>query len=309
MLQYFSVVGGAVTACDTRQSGGWTCAVNPDPTEIAALIEEYGLESDFVYAALDEEESSRIENEDGNVLMMIDTPVVERKEDGSMSYSTVPLGIIIVPDQVITVSLRSNLIMEEFAQGMVKNTQTNLKTQFVLRIMLRVAGRYLQFLKQIDKISGGIEKKLRHSLKNKELIQMLELRKSLVYFSTSLKGNLVTLEKLTRGRYVKLYEEDQDLLDDVLIEVRQALEMSETYLDILSGTMDAFASLISNNLNVVMKVLAAITIVFSVPNVIAGIYGMNVPGLPMAEYWWFPVALSGVIMLLVYLILRKRDML
>lgn len=309
MLQYFAAVGGAMTAYDTRQSGGWTCAVNPDSTEIASLIKEYGLESDFVYAALDEEESSRIETEDGNVLIMIDTPVTERKEDGSMSYSTVPLGIILVPDQVITVSLRPNLIMEEFAQGMVKNTQTNLKTQFVLRIMLRVAGRYLQFLKQIDKISGGIEKKLRRSLKNQELIQLLELRKSLVYFSTSLKGNLVTLEKLTRGRYIKMYEEDQDLLDDVLIEVRQALEMSSTYLDILSGTMDAFASLISNNLNVVMKVLAAITIVFSVPNVIAGIYGMNVTGLPMAQYWWFPVALSGAIMLLVYWILRKRDML
>lgn len=308
MVRYFSTVGGFLTESETQQNGGWIHVVNPEKAELDRLIEQFSLESDFVYAALDEEETSRIEAEDGKVLIIIDTPVAERKEDGSLSYYTVPLGIIILPDHVITISLRPNLIMEEFAQGAVKGTQTHLKTQFVLRIMLRVAVRYLQFLKQIDKMSGGIEKKLRRSLKNKELIQLLELRKSLVYFSTSLKSNIATLEKLTRGRYVKLYEEDQDLLDDVLIEVRQALEMSTTNLNILSGTMDAFASLISNNLNVVMKVLAAITIVFSVPNIIAGIYGMNVEGLPMAEYWWFPVVLAGGIMLLVYWILRKRDM-
>ncbi len=309
MIQYFSTVNGCLSKVESQQPGGWIQVINPDKAEIEQLIARFSLESDFVYAALDEEESSRIEIEDGNVLMIIDTPVTERKDDGSLSYYTLPLGIIIVPDQVITISLRPNLIMEEFAQGMVKSTQTNLKTQFVLRIMLRVAVRYLQFLKQIDKMSGGIEKKLRRSLKNKELIQLLELRKSLVYFSTSLKANIATIEKLTRGRYVKLYEEDQDLLEDVLIEIRQALEMSSTYLNILSGTMDAFASLISNNLNVVMKVLAAITIVFSVPNIITGIYGMNVQGLPLAEYWWFPVALAGGIMVLVYAILRKRDML
>lgn len=309
MIQYFHTVNGSLCESRSPQPGGWVHVVNPDEQERRYLTEHFSLESDYVYAALDEEESSRIETEDGNVLMIIDTPVAERIEDGSLSYYTVPLGIITVPDQVITISLRPNLIMEEFAQGSVKGTQTNLKTQFVLRIMLRVAVRYLQFLKQIDKMSGGIEKKLRRSMKNKELIQLLELRKSLVYFSTSLKANIATLEKLTRGRYMKLYEEDQDLLDDVLIEVRQALEMSTTYLNILSGTMDAFASVISNNLNVVMKVLAAITIVFSVPNVIAGIYGMNVEGLPLAEYWWFPVALAGGIMLLVYWILRKRDML
>ena len=309
MVQYFSTADGYVRECETMQAGGWINVVNPEESEIRALIEQFSLEPDFVRAALDEEESSRIEIEDGNVLMIIDTPVAERKEDGSLSYYTVPLGILIVPDQVITVSLKQNLIVEEFVQGIIKGVQTNLKTQFVLRIMLRVATRYLQFLKQIDKLSGGIEKKLRSSLKDRELIQLLELRKSLVYFSTSLKSNIATLERMMRGRYVKLYEEDQDLLEDVLIEIRQAHEMSSTYLNILSGTMDAFASLINNNLNTVMKILAAITIVISVPNIIAGIYGMNVQGLPLAQFWWFPVVLAGAGMLLVYWILKKRDML
>ena len=174
--------------------------------------------------------------------------------------------------------------------------------------MLRVATRYLQFLKQIDKLSSSLEKQLRKSMKNKELIQLLDIQKSLVYFSTSLKADETTLEKLMRGRYIKLYEDDQDLLEDVLIEIKQAIEMSSIYLNILSGTMDAFASVISNNLNIVMKVLASITIVISIPNIIAGFYGMNVAGLPLAQFWWFPVAVAGGLMGIVGLILHKKGM-
>ena len=129
-----------------------------------------------------------------------------------------------------------------------------------------------------------------------------------MYFSTSLKADETTLEKLMRGRYIKLYEDDQDLLEDVLIEIKQAIEMSSIYLNILSGTMDAFASVISNNLNIVMKVLASVTIVISIPNIIAGFYGMNVEGLPLSQFFWFPILLSGIIMAVVAFILHKRDM-
>ena len=191
---------------------------------------------------------------------------------------------------------------------MVKGVQTNLKTQFVLRLMLRVAQRFLQFLKQIDKLSSSLEKQLRKSMKNKELINLLDVEKSLVYFSTSLKSDETTLEKLMRGKYIKLYEDDQDLLEDVLIEIKQSIEMSSIYLNILSGTMDAFASVISNNLNIVMKVLASVTIVISIPNIIAGFYGMNVEGLPLSQFFWFPILLSGIIMAVVAFILHKRDM-
>ena len=281
--------------------------VNPDEREINSLIHDYALEPDFLRAALDEEESSRIETEDENTLIIIDSPVAE-KGDSGVTYYTMPIGILVTPQHVITVSLRENAIISEFAEGVVKGVQTDLKTQFVLHIMLRVATRYLQFLKQIDKLSSLLEKQLRKSMKNKELIQLLDVQKSLVYFSTSLKADETTLEKLMRGRYIKLYEDDQDLLEDVLIEIKQAIEMSSIYLNILSGTMDAFASVISNNLNIVMKVLASVTIVISIPNIIAGFYGMNVQGLPLSQFFWFPIALSVGLMGVVGLILHKKGM-
>jgi magnesium transporter len=290
------------------EDGCWIDVVNPDEKEINFLINSFSLEPDFLRAALDEEESSRIESEDGNTLIIIDTPVCEVTENG-VTYSTMPMGILVTQTNVITVSLRENSIITEFTEGIVKNVHTELKTQFVLFIMLRVATRFLQHLKQIDKISIQLERQLRKSMKNKELIQLLDLQKSLVYFSTSLKSDETTLEKMMRGRYIKLYEDDQDILEDVLIEIKQAVEMSSIYLNILSGTMDAFASVISNNLNIVMKVLASITIVISIPNIIAGFYGMNVQGLPLAQYFWFPIVISFALMGVVGYLLHRKDML
>ena len=291
MIAYYKTVNGRVRLRDEFEEGCWVNVVNPDEREINSLIHQFSLEQDFIRAALDEEESSRIEAEDGNTLIILDAPVAERQKD-EVSYYT----------------LRENAILSEFAEGVVKGVQTNLKTQFVLRLMLRVAQRFLQFLKQIDKLSSSLEKQLRKSMKNKELINLLDVEKSLVYFSTSLKSDETTLEKLMRGKYIKLYEDDQDLLEDVLIEIKQSIEMSSIYLNILSGTMDAFASVISNNLNIVMKVLASVTIVISIPNIIAGFYGMNVEGLPLSQFFWFPILLSGIIMAVVAFILHKRDM-
>lgn len=193
---------------------------------------------------MDEEESSHIDSEDNNTLVVIDIPMVE-KEGKNITYSTMPMGLILTEKNIITVSIRDNSVVDEFSRGLVKGVQTNLKTRFLLHIMLRVATRYLQYLKQIDKISNYVETELRESMKNSEPLQLLDIEKSLVYFSSSLKGNEITLEKIMRGRVIKLYDEDQDLLEDVLIEVKQAIEMSNIYLNILSGTMDAFASVIS----------------------------------------------------------------
>lgn len=308
MLQYFKTVNGRIRELEELADGCWINVVNPDEKEINYLIQQFELEPDFLRAALDEEESSRIESEDGTTLIIIDAPVAEKSDTG-VTYYTVPMGILVTKTNVITVSLKENAILEEFAQGVVRGVQTELKTQFVLRVVLRVATRYLQFLKQIDKVSNLLEKQLRKSMKNKELIQLLDVEKSLVYFSTSLKSDETTLEKLMRGRYLKLYEEDQDLLEDVLIEIKQAIEMSSIYLNILSGTMDAFASVISNNLNIVMKVLASVTIVISIPNIIAGFYGMNVQGLPLTQFFWFPIVLSLALMAGVGWLLHKKDML
>ncbi|QNK41606.1 magnesium transporter CorA family protein [Caproicibacter fermentans] len=307
MLSYFKTVDGRMTQIEACEPGCWINCVAPDDREIESLIADFAIEPDFIRAAMDEEESSHIDNEDDNTLVVIDIPVVEQNGK-SLAYSTMPMGLILAEKNVITISIRDNTVVDEFARGLVKGVRTNLKTRFLLHIMLRVASRYLQYLKQIDKISNTVESELRESMKNSELLQLLDIEKSLVYFSSSLKGNEITLEKIMRGRVIKLYDEDQDLLEDVLIEVKQAIEMSNIHLNILSGTMDAFASVISNNLNIVMKALASITLLFSVPAVITGAYGMNVKGIPFPSFW-FPAALSFLCIAIAYWILHRKKML
>ena len=306
MVTYLKTIEGRILPITEYEPGCWINVIAPTEEEIEGLIADYSLEPDFIRAALDEEESSRIESEDGTALIIIDIPVVDKNSD-NITYYTMPVGIMITDTAVITVCLKENPVISEFAEGVVKGVHTNLKTQFVLHFVLRVATRYLQYLKQIDKISAHVEKELRKSMKNQELIQLVEISKSLVYFSSSLKGDEITMEKMMRGRYVKLYEDDQDLLDDVIIELRQAVEMANIYLNILSGTMDAFASVISNNLNIVMKVLASITLIMSIPTIISGLYGMNVGNIPVQNFW-FPVGLSAVAMLVAVYVLYKKKM-
>ena len=307
MLSYYKTVGGVMRELAVSEPGCWINCIAPNDSEISGLIEDFGVEPDFLRAALDEEESPRIDQEDNSTLIIVDIPVVEKQESGRLFYSTRPLGIIFTETNVITVSLQENPVLDEFADGAVRSVQTNLKTRFVLQLMLRIASRYLMYLKQIDRMSDAVEQELRKSMKNNELIQLLDIEKSLVYFSSSLKQNEITLEKIMRGRAIKLYDEDQDLLEDVLIEVKQAIDMSNIYLNILSGTMDAFASVISNNLNIVMKVLASITLIISIPTVISGFYGMNVTKMPMPAFW-FPLALSGICMVVAAFILKKKKM-
>lgn len=307
MLSYYKTIDGRIQRLEQVEPGCWIHCVAPDDAEISGLIRDYSIEPDFFRAAMDEEESSHIDSEDGNTLIIIDIPMVEKTDDG-LVYTTMPLGIIMTEKNVITVMIRENSILNEFTEGVVRGVQTNLKTRFILNVMLRVATRYLQYLKQIDKISGQVETELRKSMKNAELFQLLNIEKSLVYFSSSLKANEITIEKIMRGRTIPLYEEDQDLLEDVLIEIKQAIEMSNIHLNIMAGTMDAFASIISNNLNVVMKVLASITLIISVPTVISSIYGMNVVGLPMPDFW-FPVTVAVVCMGIAAYFLRKKNML
>lgn len=307
MLNFYKTIDNKICRIDSLQDGCWVNVVSPDEEEIRYLIEDLKLDSGFVRSSLDEEESSRIESEDDQVLMIIDTPKATTESQNTILYTTMPFGIIIKDTFIVTICLSECSVLKEVADGMVRNIQTHLKNRFIFSILLRIATRYLQYLKQIDKISNMVEVQLHKSMRNKELIQLLGLEKSLVYFSTSLKSNEVTLEKLLRGRVIKLYEEDQDLLEDVLIEVKQAIEMSNIYSSILSGTMDAFASIISNNLNIVMKVLAAVTILMSIPTIISSFYGMNVEGIPI-EQFWFPVVISIVVVVIVALILFKMKM-
>ncbi len=306
MIKYFKTVNNAVTEVDKAENGCWISVIAPSEEEIKTVIEDFGLDAGFVRSALDEEESSRIENEENQTLIIVDYAVAETDAQNAILYSTIPMGIILTSTNVVTVSLKENIILSEMSSGVIKNVQTHLKTRFVLMILLRIATKFLQYLKQIDKITYFMEKELHKSMKNKELIQLLDLEKSLVYFSTSLKANEVTLEKILRGRVIKLYEEDQDLLEDVLIEIKQAIEMAGIYSSILSGMMDAFASVISNNLNIVMKRLTIITILMAIPTIVFSYYGMNVNKLPIPTAW-FPIIFSVIITGIIALLLLKKE--
>lgn len=306
MINFYKTVDNVVVKLDEPTQGCWISVVEPTDEEIRTLIDVYKLDSGFVKSSLDEEESSRVEIEDDQTLIIVDCAAAEKQAENTMLYVTMPMGIILTQDYVFTVSLKDNIVLSEMASGLIKNVYTNMKTRFVLQLLLRIATKFLQCLKQIDKISSQMEKQLHGSMKNKELIQLLELEKSLVYFSTSLKADDVTLEKIHRGRVIKLYEEDQDLLEDVLIEVKQAIEMANIYSGILAGMMDAFSSIISNNMNISMKRLTIITIIMAIPTMVFSFYGMNTTDLPL-PVTWFPFVLSLIATAIIAVILLRKE--
>ena len=306
MLSIYKTIDGKMQRLDAIQDGCWVNLTYPSEDELNTVAATLGVEPTFLWAALDEEETSRVDTEEDQTLIIIDVPAVEKDE--AVVYSTLPLGIIVTEKHIITVCLKESSIIKDFQDGLVRNAVTQKRTQFILYMLLQVAKRFLQYLKQIDKIYNYMERQLYKSQRNKELIQLLDLEKSLVYFNTSLKANEVTLEKILRGRIITLYEEDHDLLEDVLIEVRQAIEMANIYSSIISGMMDAFASVISNNLNVIMKVLTSITILMTVPNIVFGFYGMNVANLPLDHFWWVPLLISVAIIVILAVILKKRNL-
>jgi magnesium transporter len=302
-VQTYRTVGGQLTVAPEVGPGSWVNVVNPSAADIASLASLFAIETDFLKAALDEEERPRIEVEDRSTLIIVDLPAIAR--DGALDvYTTVPLGIVLTGGSVVTVCLRADTILQDFIQGRVRGFFTDQRTRFVLQILYRSATRYLQYLRSIDKASHRIEQELQSSMKNKELAQLLKLEKSLVYFETSLKSNELVLEKLMRVENVRSIPEDRELLEDVIIENKQALEMANIYSNILSGTMDAFASIISNNLNIVMKVLTAVTIVLAIPTMVSSFFGMNVPlplGGPMAFLSVASIAVGGCVVAVVLL--------
>ena len=291
--------------------GSWISLVNPTEEEIKLVCSNLNIEDEFIKYPLDYEEQARIDVEDDMTLFVIDVPVIEEDKEGK-SYSTMPLGLIVVRDEFfITVSLKKNRVIDSFEKGRVKGMYTYKKTRFVLQILYLNASFFLTDLKRINKNAENTVGILKKTMKNEELIQLLNLENSLVYITTSLKSNELVMEKTARGKILKSYEEDDEILEDAIIENRQAMEMGKIYSDILNTTMDASASIISNNLNVVMKFLAAITIVLSIPTLIASIYGMNVP-LPFATNphgFAIVIGMSILISVGASIWLRRRDML
>ena len=267
------------------KKGSWINLVNPSENEIKKVCENINIQEDFIRDALDYEEKARIDKEedDNTILFVVDVPISEKGEENEI-YTTMPLGMIVVRDEFfLTVSLRKNKIIESFEKRKIKNFQTYKKTRYILK----------------------------NSMQNKELLKLLSLEKSLVYFTTSLKSNEIVMEKTLRGKIVKLYEEDEEILEDAITENRQAIEMAQIYSNILNGTMDAYASIISNNLNGVMKFLTSITIILAVPTMISSFWGMNVK-LPFenSPMGFLIMVLIAIIMTIaVTLWLNKKDML
>ncbi|HML47074.1 MAG TPA: magnesium transporter CorA family protein [Clostridia bacterium] len=310
MIRYFRTVADQLKELEGPEAGCWAHAIAPTPGELEQLHCSMGAPLDFLQAALDEEESARIDVEDGCTLLVIDIPTVEA-ENAAYLYSTLPMGIVLTADSLVTVCTRESPVFNDLIEQRVRGgVHTSKRTRFILQLLGRVTGRFLSYLKQIDKASIRVENELHKSMKNKELIQMLKLEKSLVFFSTSIKGNEVVLERMLRQEHIQKYPEDAELLEDVIIENKQAMEMCGIYRDILSGTMDAFASIISNNLNIVMKVMTSLSLVLSVPTLVASIWGINVP-LPFANDpngFLIVMGISLVLALAAFTVLWRKKM-
>ena len=279
MLEIFRTVEDKLQEENEVSEGCWVALTKPTNEELQTVGRETGIDIDDLRAPLDDEERSRIEQEGDCVIVLVDIPSLDEKD----RYVTIPLGIYMTKQAIVTVCLEETPVLKAFMNNRVREFYTFKKTRFVFQILYRNATSYLRYLRIIDRKSEQIEEKLHISQKNKELIELLELEKSLVYFTTSLRSNETVLEKLLRTEKVKKYPEDEELLEDVIIENKQAIEMANIYSGILSGTMDAFASVISNNLNVVMKFLSTVTIVLSIPTLIASLFGMNFVNIPLGD--------------------------
>ncbi|MBE3597634.1 MAG: magnesium transporter CorA family protein [Limnochordaceae bacterium] len=301
---------------DLSARNSWVVLTAPAPEELERVERELDIPPDFLRAALDEEEQPRVEVDGQRVLVLLRGPVL-RGDPAFPRYETLPLAVIVTPAHLVTVCLEPMEIVESLAQQ--GRVHTAKRTQFLMHVMYRTATLFLRYLRLIDRRSDELERSLQHAMKNAELIRLLELEKSLVYFSTSLRANQIVMDKLlrlhlkpgegavngeqasaavtTEPGVLRLYDEDREFLEDVITENRQALEMADVYSNILSSTMDAFASIIANNLNVVMKFLTSVTIVLAVPTIVASTFGMNVT-LPLQDHplaFWFVVGLTVVL--------------
>lgn len=259
--------------------GNWVCLISPTAEEVRDVSEHFEIELQDMISALDEDERARVDDDDDYTLIIIDVPYRE-EEDGRDGYGTVPLAIILGDKgrkYIITICLRELQLLDDFRNGRIKKFYTYKKTRFIIQLLYRNATYYLQYLRMLERSSGKIEQELHRSTRNEELFQLLSLDKSLVYLSNSLRANELVLERLMRLESVKKYPEDEELLEDAIVENKQAIEMANVYSSILDVTMEAYSSVISNNLNTVMKVLTSLTIILTIPTMIFSFFGMNVP--------------------------------
>lgn len=307
MIKIFKTFGG-YAEINELQKNCWINATSPTKSEIQKLTDEFGLPNDLINDILDQDERPRIEYDAHWTLVILRIPIVEK--NNGVPFQTIPLGVFMTDHFTLTLSLQDNEVLpfEQPSPFRDQYQEITDSISFVLRLFLRSGNIYLKYLKKINNMTALIEQDLEKSIKNKELNKLLKMEKCLVYFITSIKANEIVLARLRNSKKINTAI-NEDLLEDAFIENKQALEMAQIYSDIQSGMMDAFASVISNNLNVVMKQLTLISIILMIPTLIASIFGMNVPNFMENSMWGMPIILISSLFLSILgvILLRKRQ--
>lgn len=273
MLRIYKTTEKGLETIETMANGAWVNVIDPTPQEMEKLV-NWGMEMDYINYCLDQDEMPRLERDEDYSFILLRIPIHQPESD--IPYNTVPLGIMILGNKMITVCRYESDIFRLLTNGKHRQLKTGKRYRLALYIFLETAARYLNLLREITRATELVEDRLQKSTQNRELLELLKYQKSLTYFATALRANEVMMERVQRTQLFNYYEEDQDLLEDVLTENQQAIQMTNINTEILSSMMDAFASIISNNLNVVLKALAALTIILNVPTIVASFYGMNV---------------------------------
>lgn len=313
MVSIYKTDERILSQMENYEDGVWVHMVEPNSKELNQVAELYDIEIDDLATALDEEESSRISLEDGYTLILVDIPASEERHEKKM-YTTIPLGIILKQNAIITVCREETPVLNYFIRSRVRDFSTKKKMRFIYQMLLRSAALYQTYLRGIDKKRTEIEERIGKNTQDVDLIELHELESTLVYFATSLRANSIVLERLRRYKRLEQYPEDMELLDDAVVEYQQAIEMTAIYRDIIDGTRELLSSVIDNRLNNVMKYLTSITLVMAIPTIISGIYGMNV------DEQWMPFAdtpygfgiICGIILVICVItlwILRRKRML
>jgi magnesium transporter len=304
-LEVYRFVGGRVERAPRLEKGCWVNIINPTRDNLPLIAEHFKIPTDFLTASLDLDETARVEVEDNATLIIVKTPYFDEKMD--VLYFTVPIGIILVGNYILTVCSKPGSILSDFIENKARHIGRG--HRFILQLMLRSTLLYLQHLKQLNNAASIIQKKLEQESRNRQLIKLFNIEKSLVFFATSLKSNMFMLERMRRIRALDMDEQNENLIEDIFTETKQAIEMSNIYSDILSGMMDAFASVISNNLNIVMKLLTSITIILTIPVLVSGFFGMNVkvPGedSPYAFVMILGLSLALCVGAIIYFVRRR----
>jgi magnesium transporter len=310
MIQFFKNINHQTVEIDNPENGTWVNVLPPlKQQEFSNLSTELDIPLDFLTDSLDIDERPRFEEDDNVKLIVIKTPTENNSfNESDAYYITIPICIILTHNQIVTVNSFENGAIKKFLNTF-QNRHPDKKSMMVLKIIEKITQTYLEYLKEINQRRNLIEQKLYASNRNEELLELMKIQKSMVYFVTALRSNEILLLKMARTNFLTLTDDEKEFLDDLAIEMSQALEMANVYTNILSSTLDAFASIINNNMNNVLKRLTSITIILSLPALVSGIYGMNVPipGSNSHYAFYIPIVLSvGISIIISWYFMKKN---